>query len=97
MPDATFVTRPTTWWAAVQPDEPAFQDADGVWHVLRNNLWVPWRGPSAAPAKDASEDLECPKSGCQRPKPAENASGGLTCWWCGHTGGWHEFPKRGGK
>lgn len=76
---------------------PMHQDSTGRWWILGEvdgaPGWVP-SGWSIEPAKDPAEALECPKSGCQRPKPAENATGGLTCWWCGHTGSWHEFPKR---
>lgn len=59
-----------------------------------DGLWCPDAPMRSVPVHDPGEDLECPKPGCQRPKPFENKDGRLECWWCGFTGGWYDFPRR---
>lgn len=56
------------------------------------HCWVLESRTSAEAAKPSEDTLMCPKPGCQRHKPFENAEGRLECWWCGHTGSWHDFP-----
>ena len=46
------------------------------------------RSVSAVPPEDL---LKCPR--CGRPRPYEH-EGGLRCWHCDFSGGWHDFVKR---
>lgn len=72
-----------------------YQTVSGPCGACRScgHCWFLQPQTSAETASRPPEDtLVCPKPGCRRPKPFENAGGKLECWWCGHVGSWHDFP-----